>query len=255
MPDKKSEGRRKAFVTGAAHGLGAAIALALARDGFDLAVSSRQPEKLGDVVAQLEAAGAHAVPVALDVRSPSSIERAMAQVIDALSHVDVLINNAAETLLKPAVDVTRDEWDAVMGVNLTGTFFMSQQMGRHLTASGRPGCIISIASTHGVVGMAQRSTYGISKAALIQMTRMLAIEWAGHGIRVNAIAPGTIETPSRAAAFAADPARRELMMNRIPLRRFGTAEEVAGLACYLASPQAAYITGQTVLLDGGLTAY
>ena len=89
----------------------------------------------------------------------------------------------------------------------------------------------------------------------MQMTRMLAIEWAQHGIRVNAIAPGTVETPARAAAFAAEPRRREMMINRIPLRRFGTAEEVAGLACYLASPQAAYITGQTVLLDGGLTAY
>lgn len=255
MPEKKSEDRRKAFVTGAAHGLGAAIAHGLARDGFDVAVSSRQLEKLADVVAQLEAAGAHAVPVALDVNSPSSIERAMSQVIDAFGHIDVLINNAAETLLKPAVDVTRAEWDAVMSVNLTGAFFMSQQMGRHLIANGRPGCIISIASTHGVVGMAQRSTYGISKAALIQMTRMLAIEWAGYGIRVNAIAPGTVETPSRAAMFAADPARREMMMNRIPLRRFGTAEEVAGLACYLASPLAAYITGQTILLDGGLTAY
>jgi NAD(P)-dependent dehydrogenase (short-subunit alcohol dehydrogenase family) len=255
MPDQKSEGRRKAFVTGAAHGLGAAISLGLARDGFDVAVSSRQPEKLAGIMAQLEAAGARGVPVALDVTSQASIEHAMSHVINAFGYVDVLINNAAEPLLKLAVDVTRAEWDTVMGVNLTGAFFMSQQMGRHLIASGRPGCIISVASTHGIVGIAQRSTYGISKAALIQMTRMLAIEWAGHGIRVNAIAPGTVETPSRAAAFAADPARREMMMNRIPLRRFGTAEEVAGLACYLASPQAAYITGQTVLLDGGLTAY
>jgi NAD(P)-dependent dehydrogenase (short-subunit alcohol dehydrogenase family) len=255
MPEQKSEGRRTAFVTGAAHGLGAAIALGLARDGFDVAVSSRQPGKLAGIVAQLEAAGARGVPVALDVSSQASIGHAMSQVIDAFGYVDVLINNAAETLLKPALDVSRAEWDALMSVNLTGTFFMSQQMGRHLIASARTGCIISIASTHGVVGVAQRSTYGISKAALIQMTRMLAIEWAGHGIRVNAIAPGTVETPSRAAAFAADPARREMLLNRIPLRRFGTAEEVAGLACYLASPQAEYITGQTMLLDGGLTAY
>jgi NAD(P)-dependent dehydrogenase (short-subunit alcohol dehydrogenase family) len=255
MPEQKSAGRRKAFVTGAAHGLGAAIALGLARDGFDLAVSSRQPEKLADVVAQLEGAGARAMPVALDVSSQGSIAHAMSHVIDAFGHVDVLINNAAETLLKLALDVSRAEWDAVMSVNLTGTFFMSQQMGRHLIASARPGCIISIASTHGVVGFAGRSAYGISKAAIIQMTRMLAIEWAEHGIRVNAIAPGTVETPSRAASFAADPKRRQMMIDRIPLRRFGTAEEVAGLACYLASPQAEYITGQTMLLDGGLTAY
>ena len=254
MPEQKSAGRRKAFVTGAAHGLGAAIALGLARDGFDLAVSSRQPEKLADVVAQLEGAGARAVPVALDVNSQSSIAHAMSQVTGAFGNLDVLANNAGVLLRKAALEVTPEEWQAVMSVNLTGTFFMSQQMGRHLIASGRPGCIISIASTFGVVGFAGRSTYGISKAGIMQMTRMLAIEWAEHGIRVNAIAPGTVETPARAAAFAAEPRRREMMINRIPLRRFGTAEEVAGLACYLASPQAAYITGQTVLLDGGLTA-
>src|SRR5258706_14451203 len=134
MPNQKSEGRRKAFVTGAAHGLGAAIALALARNGFDLAVSSRQPEKLAGVVAQLEAAGARGVPVALDVSSQASIEHAMSQVIDAFGYTDVLINNAAETLLKPAADVPRAEWDALMNDNLTGTFFMSQQKGRHLIA-------------------------------------------------------------------------------------------------------------------------
>ena len=114
---------------------------------------------------------------------------------------------------------------------------------------------ISIASTHGVVGIADRSTYGIAKAGIIQMTRMLAIEWARHGIRVNAVAPGTVETPSRAAVYAADPQRREFMINRVPLRRFGTAEEMAAAVCYLASSRAAYITGQTLLVDGGLTAY
>jgi NAD(P)-dependent dehydrogenase (short-subunit alcohol dehydrogenase family) len=141
-----------------------------------------------------------------------------------------------------------------MGTNLRGTFFLSQQMGRHLVGRGRPGSIISIASTHGVLGFAQRSTYGISKAAIIHMTRMLAIEWAEHGIRVNAVAPGTTETPSRAPALA-DPTVRAAMLNRVPLRRFATAEEIAGAVSYLASPQAAYVTGQTLLVDGGLTAY
>jgi 2-deoxy-D-gluconate 3-dehydrogenase len=137
---------------------------------------------------------------------------------------------------------------------VTGTFFLTQEMGRHLIGAGRPGSIINIASTHGVVGLARRSAYGVSKGAIIQMTRMLAIEWAEHGIRVNAVAPGTVETPSRAALFAADPARREALLNRVPLRRFGTAEEVAAAVRYLASPQATYITGQVFVLDGGLTA-
>lgn len=245
---------RTAFVTGASQGIGAAIALALARDGFDVAVSSRDTGKLADLVTQLAAAGARAVPVALDVCSPGGIERAMAEIVAAFGRLDVLVNNAAVTLRKDALEVTRDEWETVMGTNLTGTFFMTQQMGRHLIANKHPGCIINIASTHGVVGFAKRSTYGISKAAIIHMTRMLAIEWADHGIRVNSVAPGTVKTPSR-DAFMAEPGYREMMLNRIPLHRVGTPEEVAAAVCYLASPQASYITGQTLLLDGGLTSY
>jgi len=247
--------RRAAFVTGASQGLGAEIAVALARDGCDVAVSSRRVENLADTLEKIAAAGARAVPVELDLRSHPNIERTITQTMNAFDHVEVLINNAAVTLRRTALEVTPQEWDEVMAVNLTGTFFMSQQMGRHLIATRRPGCVISLASTHGIVGYAQRSTYGISKAGIIQMTRMLAIEWAEHGIRVNAIAPGTVDTPSRAEFFSAHPAARQAMIERIPFHRFGTPGEVAGMACYLASPQAAYVTGQTLVLDGGLTAY
>ncbi len=248
----QTENRRAAFVTGASEGIGAATAVAFARDGFDVAVSSTRPGKLEGVLGQIERADARAVAVALDVRSQSGIEQAMAEVIRAFGHLDVLINNAGVPLRKLALDVTPAEWDNVIAINLTGTFFMSQQMGRHLVGSGRPGCIISIASTHGLIGVAQRSSYGIAKAAIIHMTRMLAIEWAEHGIRVNAIAPGRVNTPSRAGSLA-DPKYRDAMLGRVPLRRFATSEEVAAAACYLASPQAAYITGQTLVLDGGLT--
>ena len=254
MQERKPAGRQAALVTGAAQGIGAAIALGLARDGFDLVVASTRPGKLAGIVAQLEAAGARAVPVALDLLSQSSIEQAMAEAIGAFGHIDVLVNNAGIPLRKAALEVTAEEWEKVIGTNLTGTFFLSQQMGRHLVGSGRPGCIINIASTHGVVALAERSSYGISKAAIIHMTKFLAIEWAEHGIRVNAIAPGTVATPSRAATMA-DPKAREMMVNRVPLRRFATAEEVAGAVSYLASPRASYITGHTLLLDGGLTAY
>lgn len=255
MPQQKSDGKGVAFVTGASTGIGAAIALRLARDGFDVAVSARRVENLADTMAVLGPTGARVVPVALDVRSLPGIEQAMAGVLGAFGQLDVLVNNAGITLRKLAVDVTAAEWGAVIGTNVTGTFFMCQQMGRHLIGSGRPGCIINLGSTHGMLGFAERSTYGISKAAIIHLTRMLAIEWAPHGIRVNAIAPGTVETPSRAAFFAADPGRREQMLERVPLRRFATVEEVAGAVCYLASPEAEYITGQTLILDGGLTAY
>jgi NAD(P)-dependent dehydrogenase (short-subunit alcohol dehydrogenase family) len=247
--------RRTALVTGASQGLGAEIAVALARDGCDVAVTSRRVEKLADTLEKITAAGARAVPVELDLRSQPSMERAMAQAASAFGHVDTLVNNAAVTLRRAALEVTPGEWDELMAVNLTGTFFMSQQMGRHLIQSRRPGCVISLASTHGMVGYPQRSTYGIAKAGIIQMTRMLAIEWAEHGIRVNAIAPGTVDTPSRAEYFTAHPDARKAMIERIPVHRFGTPGEVAAMACYLAGPQAAYITGQTLVLDGGLTSY
>jgi NAD(P)-dependent dehydrogenase (short-subunit alcohol dehydrogenase family) len=245
--------RRTAFVTGASQGIGAAIAIGLAQDGYDVAVSSTDPEKLSGTIAGIASAGAKAVPVALDVRSQGSIEKAMAQVLGACSRIDVLVNNAGVPLRKRALEMTAEEWDTVIGVNLTGSFFISQQMGRHLVKSRRGGCIISVASTHGLVALDQRSAYGIAKAAMIHMTRMLAIEWAEHGIRVNAVAPGRVHTPSRAGTLA-EPGYRDRALGRIPLQRFGTPEEVAGAVRYLASPEAAYVTGQTLVLDGGLTA-
>jgi NAD(P)-dependent dehydrogenase (short-subunit alcohol dehydrogenase family) len=244
-----------AFVTGASYGIGQACALALARDGFHVAVSELDPADLADTVAKIEATGARALRVALDLRSQASIEQAMRDVLAGFGQLDVLVNSAGVPLNRQALEMTPEEWDAVLDVNLKGTFFMSQQMGRHLVATRRGGSIISVASTHGVVGFPRASAYGISKAGVSHMTRMLAIEWAEHGIRVNAIAPGTVETPSRKVFFDADPARRQVMIERIPLKRFGTAEEMAGAVAYLASPQGAYITGQTLLLDGGLTAY
>jgi NAD(P)-dependent dehydrogenase (short-subunit alcohol dehydrogenase family) len=246
--------KRIAFVTGASYGVGAATALALARDGFDVAVTATRAANLEATLRQIEAAGVQALPLALDLRSQPSIERAMADVTERFGHLDVLVNNAATNLRKLAVDVTLDEWDDVMATNLRGPFFLTQQFGRQLVASSRPGTIINIASVHGLIGAAERSVYGISKAALIHMTRMLAIEWAPHGIRVNAIAPGRLDTPSPSrAARTGDPQYLQATRARIPLKRLATAEEVAAAVCYLASPEAASMTGQTLVLDGGMT--
>jgi len=227
----------------------------LARDGYNVAVTELEREPLDDILSQLGTTGAKAVPVVLDVRSQDSIESAFRIAASALGPLDVLVNNAGVALRRDAIDVSREEWAAVTDVNLTGTFFMCQQMGRHLLADKRPGCIVSLASTHGVVALAQRSTYGISKGAIIHMTRMLAFEWAAHGIRVNAIAPGTIETPTRAAYFAENPKARKDMLARVPAGHFGTPEDVAGAVAYLAGDDGAFVTGQTLLLDGGLTTY
>lgn len=253
MPQPTSTRRRTALVTGASQGLGAAIAIALARDGFDVAVSSTRPGSLAETVRSVESAGGRAFGVALDLSDVSGVERAMNEAIAALGPLDVLVNNAGITIRKHALEVTPEEWDPILAVNLKGAFFLSQQMGRHLVADRRPGCIVNIASTHGLIAYAQRSVYGIAKAGLIQMTRMLAVEWAEHGIRVNAIAPGTVNTPSREAHFSADPRAREAIVSRVPLGRFARMEEVAAAVCYLVSPGADYVTGHTLVLDGGLT--
>jgi NAD(P)-dependent dehydrogenase (short-subunit alcohol dehydrogenase family) len=235
--------------------LGAEIAVELARSGCDVAVSSRRVERLSDSLGRIEKAGGRAVPVELDVRSEESMKRAMAEVASAFGALDTLVNNAAVTLRATALDMTREQWDELMAVNLKGVFFMSQLMGRHLVEQKRPGCIVSLASAHGLLGYAGRSAYGIAKAGIIQMTRQLAIEWADHGIRVNAVAPGTVDTPSRAEFFSANPAAKKAMTDRIPLHRFAQPGEVAAAVRYLASPEAAYVTGQTLVLDGGLTSY
>jgi NAD(P)-dependent dehydrogenase (short-subunit alcohol dehydrogenase family) len=247
--------RKTALVTGASYGVGAATALALAGAGYDVAVSATRADNLRDIVAKLAAAGTRAVPVVFDLRAQDSIACAFAETLSAFGSLDLLVNNAGVNLRKRAVEVTPDEWDTVMDTNVAGTFFLTQQAGRHWIASGRPGCVVNIASTHGLVGAAERSTYGISKAAIIHMTKMLAIEWAAHAIRVNAIAPGRLQTdsPSRAGT-GSDPAYLAAMLKRIPLHRLATAEEVAAAVCYLASPAAASVTGHTLVIDGGLTA-
>lgn len=246
--------RRTALVTGASYGVGAATALALAREGFDLAVTATRLDNLTATLQALKAAGARGAPFVFDLRDQASIERVSADIIASLDRLDLLVNNAGANLRRMAIDVTPQEWDDLMAVNLRGTFFLTQQIGRYFIRAGQPGAIVNIASTHALVGVAERSTYGISKAALIQMTRMLAVEWARHGIRVNAVASGRLATasPSRAEK-GADPNYMAEMLSRIPLRRQATVDEVAAAVCYLASPAAASITGQVLVLDGGLT--
>lgn len=247
--------KRAALVTGASYGVGAATALALARDGFDVAVTATKLENLAATVDALGALGARTVPVVLDLRDAASLAAKAAEIVAALGRLDLLVNNAGANLRKSATEVTAPEWDAVMDVNLRGTFFLTQQIGRHLIAAGRGGCIISVASTYALVGAPERSTYGISKAALVGMTRMLAVEWAPHAIRVNAVAPGRLDTPSPSRAEkGTDPAYMAAMLERIPLRRQASVEQVAAAVVYLASPAAAAMTGQVLVLDGGLTA-
>jgi 2-deoxy-D-gluconate 3-dehydrogenase len=244
--------RRVAFVTGASNGLGRAIALDLAAHGYDVALTDLRLDMLDAACGEIPACGARALPVALDLRDQASIETAL-DAAAALGPIDLLVNNAAFTLNRPAVEFGWEEWDAVMNVNLKGTYFLTTGYARRCLAAGRAGVAVMIASTHGLTGLAGRSVYGISKGGIVQMTRMLAIEWAESGIRVNAVAPATVMTPSREQMLS-DPAKRAAMLDRLPQRRFPTAAEVAAAVRYLGSAEAASVTGQILAVDGGLTA-
>jgi NAD(P)-dependent dehydrogenase (short-subunit alcohol dehydrogenase family) len=255
MEQQDAEKRRVAFVTGASFGIGAATALALARDGHDVAVSARDPTRLTDTCSKLEAAGARALRVSVDIRSIDSIEAVFARVFDHFGSVDVLVNNAGVPLQKTTLEITPSEWGDVMNTNIDGTFFMSQAYVRRLVEAKKPGLIINITSAHGFVHTRTgRVAYGVSKAAIDHMTRMLSVEWASHGIRVNSVAPGRVDTKSPGRAKnATDPKYIEAALSVIPIKRFCTMEDVAEAVRWLASPGAAYVTGHTLLLDGAVT--
>jgi len=250
-----SETTKVALITGASYGVGAATALAFARDGFHVVATATRESNLDATLAAVRQAGHQAISVELDLRAQLSIETAAAAAIKAFGRVDVLVNNAGVNLRSNAIETARDDFEDVLLTNVTGTFFLTQQIGRYLVAQHAPGRIITIASAHALVGAAERSAYGISKAALLQMTRMLAIEWADYGITVNAVAPGRLDTesPSRAGT-GSNKEYMAAMLKRIPLHRLATAEEVAAAAVFLAGPAAASMTGQTIVIDGGLTA-
>src|SRR5262249_28508757 len=205
---------RRALVTGTSTGIGRAITLALAREGYDLAITELDTGWLKEVLEEPALRNRKVVPVELDLREEASIDAAFDYALDELGEIDLLVNNAGCALSKPVVEVRWEEWDDVIDTNLKGTFFMSKRFGQYCLERRRPGSIVSLASTHGIIGIANRSVYGISKAGVSHLTKMLAIEWAEHNIRVNAIAPTTVLTPSRQKLLS-DPKLRQNMLERI----------------------------------------
>ncbi len=248
----EQNGARRALVTGASTGIGQEIALTLARDGYDVALTSRDMARLTDVIADPDFTGVTAVPIELELTSQDSIERGIDTAVEALGGLDVLVNNAGAALIKPALEVTWEDWDTVLDANLKGAYFLACRFTEHCLSAGRGGAVVNIASTHGLVGFAGRTVYGISKGGIIQMTRMLAIEWADRNIRVNTVAPATVMTESRKKLLS-DPEVRQRMLDRIPAGRFPEPSEISAAVRYLAGPDAISITGQTLVVDGGVT--
>jgi NAD(P)-dependent dehydrogenase (short-subunit alcohol dehydrogenase family) len=242
-----------ALVTGAARGLGRAISLALADAGADVALGLREPGTADDLVAAIQAMGRRSIAVPMDVRQLDQIESAVTAVADQFGRLDILVNNAGLGPSNLAEDVTEDDFDLTIDINVKGVFFASQAAGRIMIRQGY-GRIINLSSQAGFIALPTESVYCLSKAAVAHLTKCLAVEWGQHGITVNALAPTFIRTDGTAEALA-DPAFAADVRERIAgLHRIGEPMDVAGGAVYLASPAASLVTGVTLLIDGGWTA-
>jgi 2-deoxy-D-gluconate 3-dehydrogenase len=242
-----------ALVTGAARGLGRAIALSLAEAGADVALGLRDASTDGALVAEIAALGRRALPLAMDVTNLGQSRAAIDSVIAEFGRLDILVNNAGGGIGGAALDVREEDFDAVWDLNTRSTFFISQHAARSMRDSGG-GAIVNIASQAGLVALPGEASYCVSKAAVIHMTRVHAVEWGEYGIRVNAVAPTFIETDGTAEALS-NPAFRADTVERIAaLHRIGVPTEVSGAVVFLSSPAASLVTGQTLAIDGGWTA-
>ncbi len=238
---------RVAIVTGASRGIGRATALALARQGASVVAAARG-DHADAVAAAIEAGGGRAAAVAVDVTDPASVERMAAAAAERFGRVDVLVNNAGITRDQLMLRMKRDDWDAVVATNLTAAYTCVQAVLRPMIKQ-RAGRIITISSVVGQAGNAGQANYAASKAGLIGFSKALALEVASRGITVNVVAPGLIET-DMTRALAAD--AQESWAGRIPMGRLGRPEDVADAVCFLASDEAAYITGQVLAVNGGM---
>ncbi len=242
---------KAALITGASSGLGVHFARTLTGVGAAVAIAARRADRLSALQAELQKDGARVIAVDLDVQSGVSVAEAFEQAEQALGAIDIVVNTAGISIVKPALEMPEADWDAVVDTNLRGAWLVAQAAGRRWVAAKQPGVIVNIASILGLRTIGQVAPYNASKAGLIHLTRALAMEWARHDIRVNAICPGYIETEMNSAFWKTAGGQR--LIERIPQRRIGQPEHLDGALLLLASDAGAFMTGSIVTVDGGHT--
>ena len=240
-----------AVVTGTSRGLGQYFGRALARAGADLVITSRNLASLSGFKTEIESMGRKALPLALDVRSYDSIQAMVEAAFSHYGKIDILVNNAGCNVRKPALDVTWDDWNLIVDTNLRGTFFVAQAVARKMIPA-RYGRIINVGSVTCVFGYAGLAPYGASRGGVKQLTMSLADDWGKHGITVNCLAPGWFKTAQNAALYE-NKEWVDYLVDRIPLKRPGQPGDLDGAVVFLASDASEYVTGQTLLVDGGIT--
>jgi dehydrogenase/reductase SDR family member 4 len=242
---------KKAIVTGASRGIGQSIAVALAKAGADVAICSRKQADLEPVAELIRAEGAEALPIACHVGKSENIKPFLDQVYEKFGSVDILVNNAATNpIFGPILNAEEWAFDKIMDVNLKGPFLLSLEVGKRMLKGKIKGCIVNVASVAGITPGLGLGVYSVSKAGLIMLTKVMAHEWGSAGIRVNAVAPGVIKTKFSSAIWSSDVILNEVIKT-YPLGRIGEPDDVAGACVFLASDAAAFITGQTIVIDGG----
>lgn len=240
-----------ALVTGTSRGLGQHLARALARAGADLVLTSRNRASLAGFEEEVKALGRKAATVELDVRDQRSIQHAVADAVSAFGKLDILVNNAGCNVRKPALDVTWDDWNLILDTNLRGTFFVAQAAARHMIERGY-GRIINIGSVTSVMGYAGLAPYGASRGGVRQLTMSLADDWGRHGVTVNCLAPGWFKTEQNKVLYESQE-WVDYLVDRIPVKRPGAPHDLDGAVVFLASEASRYVTGQTLLVDGGIS--